>query len=129
MITLESVANIGNALAAATLYPWIVSVRFSVGHEVREEHKVLLATLNDSPDPHDMLPDGAQMLRFDVFPATRFDTMALPSLRARHASHYRAYRVWRKARALGMTPAQLMQDDGYAPYFAATVDRWIREGD
>lgn len=130
MLTIADFARQADILAACTVYPWVVTVRYAVGPQITEEHKVILAPLAEPPEPHDMLPEGAVLHRSEVFPATRFDTMSLPSVRARYGAAYKAYRVWRKARAHGMTPAQLLASDLVIPeYWTAAVDRWITQGD
>ena len=72
-----------------------------------------------------MPPDG-RVLRCDVFPAIRFDDFA-ENTRLRYRAQYRAFLMWRKARAADKSPAALVPWVDYDPIaIDETVERWVR---
>lgn len=131
---------VARALERCTFYPWIVQVAYRErvaypdGSTVtefpryRERIEVVQATLLDPPDELQFVPEGAEFLRADVFPATRFDDMT-PLVRANYKRHYRAFLMWRKAHALGKPVAQLQPWTDYDPVLVdENCERWACPG-
>ncbi len=130
-----SPANTAAILARCTLWPWIITV-----HYVRKEWRrdggsaryyeqrieILQATLADMPEASDLVPEGCEFQKADVFPATRFDDMAI-DVRQRYKQQYRAFLCWRKARAADKSPAELVPWVDFDPVdLDETCERWAR---
>lgn len=114
-------------LARCTVYPWIVELVSVVpGHAATRHIHVHYAPLHRPPVPEDLLPEGAEFVRADVFPATRFDDMAIHN-RDRYRAHYRAALTARRARAYGITVEQLQRSEHHDPVLVdGQVERWLR---
>lgn len=99
-------AKNADILARCTVYPWVVTVRarrFDAeycggAYRMTEQTTIVQAPLGEGPDPHDLVPDGWELMRGDVFPAMRFDDMNSSS-RLLYEPQYRAYLAWRQQRA------------------------------
>jgi hypothetical protein len=121
------------AIERATLWPWIVTVGYSVttvaddGARVTrygQRTEVVQSTLAEIPDATALMPEGADFLRADVFPATRFDDMSAET-REKYRTHYQAFLMWRRAHALGKTVADLVPWVDYdAVFIDESVQRW-----
>lgn len=87
-------------LASITLWPWVITLTYRVALQAETRIHIVQSALANRPAGDDLLPADAELLRCDVFPATRFDDMA-PAVRLRYRAQYRAFLLWRKARAFG----------------------------
>ena len=114
---------IAGAIECATVHPWIVEACWSrVENCGQRTIKVVLAPLSQHPEAEDHIPAGAIFLRGDVFPASRFEDFN-PAARERYRDHYRAFLLWRVARAHGKTvEAVLPQAEASV---TERVDRWV----
>lgn len=112
-------------LDRCTLVPWIVDVVWSRTAGIGMRTLVVVAAAqSQQPDAHDHIPPGAMVLRGDVFPASHFDGMT-PRLREVYSPHYRAYLLWRRARAEGKTPTEFEASPAYdEAAFAERVALW-----
>lgn len=119
-------ANAGAVLARCTLYPWMVVVTYrDAAGNVAMVRQVVEGLLSEPPCATGYVPDGAEFMRGDVFPATRFDDMT-PETRARYKAEYRDYLMWRKAKAYGKTVVQLVPWVDYdAVMLDESVERWV----
>lgn len=100
-------------LDRCTLVPWIVDVVWSRTAGVGQRTiAVVAAPTHQRPDGHDHIPASAMLLRADVFPASHFEDMT-PRLREVYSAHYRAYLLWRRARAEAKTPAEFEASPAY----------------
>lgn len=126
---LAATAGSAAVIERATLHPWVVSVGY---HFTPGVHHVILDVverrMDDRPDPLGFLPTGAELNRAEVFPAARFDDMPAAT-RERWMPHYRAFLMWRKAKALGKHVAEMTP---WVDYDAILVDesvqRWAKPG-
>ena len=110
---LQPALNAGSILDRCTLHAWVVTVGYRVGGQYQESRQILQATLLDMPDATLLMPEGAEFARAD--------------LRTRYRPQYRAYRMWRKARACGKTAEQLVPWIDFDPTaIDDAVDRWAR---
>ncbi len=112
-------------LDRCTLVPWIVDVVWSRTAGVGQRTiTVVAAPAAQRPDAHDHVSQGAMLLRADVFPASHFEDMT-PRLRELYSAHYRAYLLWRRARAEGKTVADFEASPAYdESSFAERVALW-----
>lgn len=81
----------------ATVYPWIVEAVYSPTTGLAMTKTVVVrAPLHEPPDPHDLVPEGAMLLRGEVYPASKLDDMP-PASRRDRISHFIAMYLHRKA--------------------------------
>jgi hypothetical protein len=113
----------------ATVYPWIVQFTYSTTQRVGMFGlRVVQAPMHAPPHAENFIPEGAELLREDIFPASRFEDMT-QGRRERYRSHYRAFLMWRKAHALGKTVEDLSPWVDYdAALIDETVERWVHRG-
>jgi hypothetical protein len=101
---------IAGILARCTLVPWIVTVEWYEGERPTGrtviDVQVIEGALASAPAAEDLVPEGREFLRADVFPASRFDDMHAGQ-RERYRRQYTAYLLWRKAKAIGKTVAEM----------------------
>jgi hypothetical protein len=126
---LASLANQAAILEKCTVYPWVVAVGYHFTPGVH--HLGLHITerrMSDAPDPLGFLPAGAELNRAEVLPAARLDDMPARG-RERYKPHYRAYLMWRKAKAIGKQPVELQSWADYDPVLIEEdVQRWAAPG-
>ena len=120
-------ADAAAAVARATLWPWIVEVCWSRAEGIGQRTiTVVQAPMHAPPSAEDHVPADAQLLRADVFPATRFEDMT-PHVRLNYRQHYRAFLTWRKAHALGKAVDALQPWDELDPVLIdENVERWAK---
>lgn len=108
-----SPAHTASILERCTVWPWVVDVCWSrvEGIGMRTIH-VVAAPMSQPPDPHDYIPEGAMLLRGEVFPATRFDEMT-PHVRRLYSAHYRAFLLWRRATTSGLKVDEFIASPEY----------------
>jgi hypothetical protein len=123
---LRPAIDAGAIIERATLWPWIVDACWSRTQGIGQRSvSVVQAPMHQPPQAEDHIPADAQLLRADVFPATRFDDMT-PTVRVVYRSQYSAFLMWRKAHALGKTVAELQPWTDYDPVTVdEAVQRWI----
>lgn len=123
----QTAANAGSILAKCTVYPWLVTVTYRTPEGVtRLDRQVIEALMSEAPDPLAFVPDGCEFMRADVFPATRFDDMN-DAGRARYRPEYRAYLMWRKAKALGKAVGELVPWVDVDPVLIdENAERWVK---
>jgi hypothetical protein len=126
---LAGLANQAQILERATAHPWVVAVGYSFTPGVYQLGiNIVERRMSDAPDPLGYLPAGAELNRYEVFPAARFDDMPASS-RYKWKPHYRAYLMWRKAKAIGKQPAELQSWAEYDPVqIDEDVQRWASPG-
>ncbi len=117
---------IAGAIERATVHPWIVEACWSrVENCAQRTIVVVQAPLSEHPEAEDHIPAGARFLRGDVFPAMRFEDFG-PAQRERYRDHYRAFLLWRVARAHGKTVDEILpQAEGSV---RERVERWVKPG-
>lgn len=119
-----ALAVIGTAVDRATLHPWVIETCWSrVAGCAQRTITVVQAPISAPPEAQDLVPDDAEVLRVDVFPATRFNDMRA-GVRERYRDHYRAFLLWRVARAHGKTIEQMLPEADAS--VSERVDRWAR---
>lgn len=91
----------GAFIGRVTSWAWVIDLSYRIqrAHGMSSERIVVIeeAPMTAAPDPLEQIPAGAEFLRADVFPATRFDDMPKPA-RDRYRLHYRIFVQWRRAR-------------------------------
>lgn len=134
----EGLVLSGAIRAIESALPWLVTVDFRVkqprndgaGDEWKHDRVITveMSPLAAMPDIEPMLPRGAEFLRADIFPITRFDRMPL-DVRDRYTSHYRVYLMWRRAVALDCDVVALVDGENYSSRaIDETVQRWVSYG-
>lgn len=120
-------ANAGAVLARCTVYPWMVVVTYrDAAGNVAMVRQVVEGLLSEPPCATGYVPEGGELMRADIFPATRFEDMN-DTGRARYRPEYRAFLMWRKAKALGKAVAQMVPWTEYDPILIdETVERWVK---
>lgn len=127
---LDAFSPLANAatLAACTLWPWVIDLAYTIDGKATRTIRIVQSTMAASPAAEDILPANGELLRCDVFPATRFDDMAY-GIRPRYRPHYQAFLMWRRAHAMGKTTDQLRPWDDFDPvYLEESVLRWSIDG-
>lgn len=126
---LNSIANQAAILERCTVYPWVVAVGYHITPGVHQLGiNITERRMSDAPDPLGYLPTGAELNRYEVFPAARFDDMPA-NTRFKWKPHYRAYLMWRKAKAIGKQAAELQSWTDYDPVLIdESVQRWAAPG-
>lgn len=121
----RSLTKVPALVASLTQYPWIIEMTYRLpGQEPQRAIEIRMSTLAEMPHPADILPPEAELLHCDVFVATRFDDMP-ESVRQGYKAHYRAFRMWRKARALGKEVSAMQPHIDYDPIaIDEAVERW-----
>lgn len=98
----DAAVNSARAVESVTLYPFIVTLRYTLDGKPQRDVHVIESTMSKRPDGFDLLPKQAENIAADVFPASRFDDMP-SSTRQNYSGQYRQYLTWRAARAFGMS--------------------------
>jgi hypothetical protein len=106
---------------------WIVTLTYVCADQNRLRPVKVTHVINSCAAPDDLidlLPDTAEILRSDVFPASKFGSMD-ESTRYRYKQQYGAYLMWLKACALEMPVGDLRAWTHYDPIFInEQVQRW-----
>ena len=112
----------------AALAVWVLRLTYTLkGGQVTSTH-IIESGVCVPPNELDYLPDDAEAVTADVFPASRFETMPLPT-RARYAPQYRAWLIWRAAKAIGKKPEDMRAWVDYDPVGKdERVQSWLRPG-
>lgn len=119
-----SPAVLAQACATATPLPYVVAATFSIGNQRCLTVAVEWAANSLGLAAEDLVPEGAQLLRGEVFPAARLADMAL-SQRKQYRPHYSAYLLDRRARQLGVERADLRPWVDFDPIATeASVNAW-----
>jgi hypothetical protein len=120
-------ANTAAITERCTLWPWVIKLTYLTASGCTETSTTILqSTAADAPQPEALLPHGAELLRSDVFPATRFENMRA-DVRDRYKPQYRAFVMWRKARAADKSQAEMQPWVDYDPIaIDESVERWAR---
>jgi len=125
---LAAALSAAKTLQHATLWPWVITLRFTLdGAQMTSTH-IVQSTVGNPPDELQFLPAGAEDVFADVFPASRFDDMPL-EVRPRYASQYRAFLMWRAAKAIGRPVADMRPWVDFDPIGKhERVESWLRPG-
>lgn len=125
---LAKALELSRTLENATLWPWVLKLTYTLhGGQVTSTH-IVESVIAQPPNELEFLPDGAEAVTADVFPASRFDDMPLPT-RARYAPQYRAFLLWRAAKAIGKQVADMRPWVDYDPVGKdERVQSWLRPG-
>lgn len=84
-----------------TVCPWIVDVAWARDAGIGQRTiVVVVAPMTSPPAGEDHVPEGCTLLRAEVFPASRFDSMT-PRVRDVHRLHYVALMKWRRSLSIG----------------------------
>lgn len=128
---IASIASGASIIDRATVWPWVVHVIWQREGEAIGQHalQIVQRSMFDPPVEFDAgVPDGAVVLRSEIYPCTRFDDMT-PTVRRVHTNHYREYLMWRRAHALGKKREQLDPWKDYDPIMIdESVQRWLQPG-
>jgi hypothetical protein len=113
----------------ATLYPWVVQFTYSSTPGIGMFGlRIVQAPMHNPPRAENFIPEGAELLREDTFPAMRFEDMS-QGRRGRYRSHYRAFLMWRRAHALQVQVENLRPWVDYdCVLIDETVERWVNRG-
>lgn len=125
---LAAALNLSRTLENVTLWPWVLKLTYTLaGGQVTSTH-IVESAVRQPPNEMDYLPAGAECVTADVFPASRFDDMALGN-RPRYAPQYRAFLLWRAAKAIGKKPEDMRP---WVDYDVVAIDNdvqsWLRPG-
>lgn len=125
---LAAALTLSRTLENATLWPWVLKLTYTLaGGQVTSTH-IVESSVRQPPNELEYLPAGAEAVTADVFPASRFDDMPLPT-RARYAPQYRAFLLWRAAKAIGKRPEDMRAWVDYCPVGKDDrVQSWLRPG-
>ena len=125
---LVAALTLSRTLENATLWPWVLKLTYTLaGGQVTSTH-IVESSVRQPPNELEYLPAGAEAVTADVFPASRFDDMPLPT-RARYAPQYRAFLLWRAAKAIGKRPEDMRAWVDYDPVGKDDrVQSWLRPG-
>lgn len=125
---LAAALALGRKLENATLWPWVLKLTYTLhGGQVTSTH-IVESAVSQPPNELEFLPDGAESVTADVFPASRFDAMSLAT-RPRYAPQYRAFLLWRAAKAIGKQPCDMRPWVDYDPCGKdERVQSWLRPG-
>lgn len=124
---LDHLTAIARAIDRATLWPFVITLRYrGADGQATLLREVVERPAGVAPLGMDLLPaDALELFRADVLPASRFDDMT-PHVRGLYAAEYRAYLMWRKAKALGKAVAELKPWTDYDPISDdGRVHRWV----
>lgn len=125
---LAAALTLSRTLENATLWPWVLRLTYTYqGGQVTSTH-IVESAVRQPPNELDYLPAGAEAVTADVFPASRFDDMPVAS-RPRYAPQYRAFLLWRAAKAIGKRPEDMRAWVDYDPVGKDDrVQSWLRPG-
>jgi len=123
---LAAALNLSRTLENATLWPWVLKLTYTLaGGQVTSTH-IVESAVRQPPNELEYLPAGAEQVTADVFPASRFDDMPL-EVRPRYAPQYRAFLLWRAAKAIGKKPEDMRPWVDYdVVHLDDRVTRWTR---
>ena len=125
---LAKALELSRALENATLWPWVITLRYTFDGQRQQSVHIVQSTAGNPPDELQLVPDGAENVGADVFPASRFDDMALAT-RTNYAPQYRAFLMWRAAKAIGRTVADMRPWVDFDPIGNdERVQSWLRPG-
>lgn len=112
----------------AALAVWVLRLTYTLkGGQVTSTH-IIESGVRQPPNELEYLPAGAEQVTADVFPASRFDDMPVAS-RPRYAPQYRAFLLWRAAKAIGKRPEDMRPWVDYDPCGKDDrVQSWLRPG-
>ena len=112
----------------AALAVWVLRLTYTYqGGQVTSTH-IVESAVRQPPNELEYLPAGAEQVTADVFPASRFDDMPVAS-RPRYAPQYRAFLLWRAAKAIGKRPEDMRPWVDYDPCGKDDrVQSWLRPG-
>ncbi len=120
--------KLSRALEHATLWPWVITLRYTLDGQRQESVHIVQSTVGNPPDELQFLPAGAENVAADVFPASRFDDMAA-AVRQNYGRQYRAFLMWRAARAIGKPVADMQPWADFDPIgHDDRVSNWLRPG-
>lgn len=113
----------------AALAVWVLRLTYTLhGGQVTSTH-IVESAVRQPPNELEYLPAGAEAVTADVFPASRFDDMRDQSTRARYAPQYRAWLIWRAAKAIGKKPEDMRAWVDFDPCGKDDrVQSWLRPG-
>ena len=125
---LAAALNLSRALENITKVAWVLRLTYTYqGSQVTSTH-IVESAVRQPPNELEFLPAGAEQVTADVFPASRFDDLPLPT-RARYAPQYRAWLIWRAAKAIGKRPEDMRAWVDYSPSGKDDrVQSWLRPG-
>ena len=125
---LAAALTISRTLENVTLWPWVLRLTYTYqGGQVTSTH-IVESAVRQPPNELEYLPAGAEQVTADVFPASRFDDMPVAS-RPRYAPQYRAFLLWRAAKAIGKRPEDMRPWVDYDPCGKDDrVQSWLRPG-
>ena len=125
---LAKALELSRALDNATLWPWVITLRYTLNGERQQSVHIVQSTAGNPPDELQFVPDGAENVGADVFPASRFDDMDL-AVRTNYAPQYRAFLMWRAAKAIGKRPEDMRPWVDFDPIGNdERVQSWLRPG-
>jgi len=125
---LAKALELSRSLENVTLWPWVLKLTYTLaGGQVTSTH-IVESAVRQPPNELEYLPAGAEQVTADVFPASGFDDMPLAS-RPRYAPQYRAFLLWRAAKAIGKKPEDMRPWVDYHPVGKDDrVQSWLRPG-
>ena len=98
----EQAAAMHTVIDRAASLPYVITIRAPDADNAW--HCVAMQVVESAPgaipDPLQLVPPGVDEFSVDMLPASRFEGMPV-AIRQRYATQYRAYLMWRKARAIG----------------------------
>ena len=119
---------IDRGLQNVTVWPWVITLRYTLDGQRQQSVHIVQSTAVSPPDELQFVPEGAENLAADVFPASRFDDMAIAT-RTNYAPQYRAFLMWRAAHAIGKKPGDMRPWVDYDPIGKdERVSSWLRPG-
>lgn len=119
---------LSRTIERATVWPWVITLRYTLDGQRQQSVHIVQSAAVSPPDELQFVPDGAENLVADVFPASRFDDMALPT-RPNYVQQYRAFLMWRAAHAIGRKPDDMRPWVDYDPIGKdERVSNWLRPG-
>jgi len=125
---LAKALELSRTLENITKVAWVLRLTYTYqGGQVTSTH-IVESAVRQPPNELEFLPAGAEQVTADVFPASRFDDLPLPT-RARYAPQYRAWLIWRAAKAIGKKPEDMRPWVDYDPVGKDDrVQSWLRPG-
>ena len=125
---LAAALNLSRALEDITKVAWVLRLTYTYqGGQVTSTH-IVESAVRQPPSELEYMPAGAEQVTADVVPASRFDDMPLAS-RPRYAPQYRAFLLWRAAKAIGKKPEDMRPWVDYDPVGKDDrVQSWLRPG-
>lgn len=124
----EGAVRAARAVESATLWPFVVSVEYTVGGVQHARLFVVQAPSTQAPNGLEEVPADARNVSASVLPASRLTDMPLDR-RMNYRRHYRAYLMWALARRLGKPVADLQCFTDFDPIsIDESVESWARPG-